>query len=136
MTELNFFKSKLVGFLNEYAPDRTSEAEWIDVLSDTAYDEMNRLIQCGTQRYTAQNMALSQMLSSVPDSFYLRLDALYEKNFNPHANIEELPLFNGQQRRETILSLLKVWPKGKIEITDTICIEIIQALVKEGNHGL
>lgn len=136
MIELDFFKSKLIGFLNEYAPDRINETEWIEELSDAAYDEMNRFIQSGAQRYTAQNMALTQMLSCVPDSLYLRLDRLYEENYNPYANIDELPLFKGKERCETILSLLKVWPKESAELSDTECLEIIQKLVKEGNHGI
>lgn len=65
MIELDFFKSKLLGHLKEYAPEKLSEVELIDNLSDAAYDEMNKLIKSGMTRYEAQEIATSQMLSYI-----------------------------------------------------------------------
>ena len=134
MIELDLFKTKLLGYLKEYAPERINETEWIEELSDACYDTMNRNIKYGIKRYEAQNMAISEMLASVPESFYMRLNALYEEKYNSDTNTEGLPLFPNQKRQATIISLMKIWPDKTIERTNNECIKIIEALIGENSH--
>lgn len=47
MIELDYFKSKLIGYLKEHTSERIGNGEWIDIVSDTAYDDMNHFIQGG-----------------------------------------------------------------------------------------
>lgn len=136
MVELDYFKSKLINFLKNYSPELVNNKEWIEELSDTAYDDMNRLIQSGVIRYEAQDIASADMLSKVPDNGYTRLDNLYEDNFNHLTNTEGLPLLNTLPRRETIFSLLKSWPEYTAEITDQQCIQRIIEFTKEASNEL
>lgn len=131
MVELDFFKSKLISYLREYSPDLVDEKERIEKWSDAAYDELNRQVQLGITRHEAQDSALEQMLSSIPDTGYMRMENLYEENFNPHSNTEGLPVLSTLTRRETILSLLAVWPEYSSEVPDSVCIERIISFTGE-----
>lgn len=135
MIELDYFKSKLIGYLKEHTSERIGNGEWIDIVSDTAYDDMNHFIQGGLTRSDAQETALSQMLSKVPESLYERIDAIYEARFNQTLNSEGLPLINRLDRHDTILALMDKWPDNE-ELSNDESIQLISTLVKEANNGV
>ena len=135
MIELDYFKSKLIGYLKEHTSERIENGEWIEIVSDTAYDDMNHLIQGGLTRSAAQEMALSQMLSKVPESLYERIDAIYEARFNQVLNSEGLPLINRLGRHDTILTLMDKWPDNE-GLSNDERIQLVSTLVKEANDGV
>lgn len=135
MIELDYFKSKLIGYLKEHKSEQIENSEWINKVSDTAYDDMNHLMQEGITRSAAQEMALSQMLSKVPESLYERIDAIYEARFNQALNSEGLPLINRLGRHDTILTLMDRWPVNE-ELSNGESIQLISTLVKEANDGI